>query len=178
MEKYIYKGGFNKMYKKFTIIIILIVSMGLFLTGCGSSGGDTLTSVEKEEIRVEIRSLIYDFSENEDTAEKEIEKMQNRISSNAEITVIDEYGDVYPLTKEEYIDMVASVYSMGYEVVSSQIDNLIITVNSSSRVNSNFKVTSVWSDGQDTIEGSALIKVILEKQGGKWIIVELRESSV
>lgn len=46
MEKYIQKRGINKMHKKFKIFIILIVFIGLFLTGCGSSGGDTLTLVE------------------------------------------------------------------------------------------------------------------------------------
>ena len=67
---------------------------------------------------------------------------------------------------------------MGYYNDSNQIENLVITVNSFSNANANFKITSIWVDGENIIETSALIKAILEKQSGKWVIVELRESTI
>ena len=168
------------MYKKITIIIILVISLGMVLTGCGGGGGgeSSLNSVEKEEVRMDVRSFVYDFVEYENTAEKEIEKLQNHISSNAEITYIDENGDVYYFSKEDYIDLAASLYSMGYYNDSNQIENLVITVNSFSNANANFKITSIWVDGENIIETSALIKKKKKKQSGKWVIVELRESTI
>ena len=64
------------MYKKITIII-LVISLGMVLTGCGGGGGgeSSLNSVEKEEVRMDVRSFVYDFVEYENTAEKEIEKL-------------------------------------------------------------------------------------------------------
>lgn len=168
------------MYKKITITIILVVLMGIVLAGCGGgdSGESNLNSVEKEEVRTDVRSFVYDFSEYENTAEKEIEKLQKHISSNAEITYVDENGKVYYFNKEEYIDLAASLYSMGYYNDSNQIENLIITVNSFSNANVNFKLTSIWMDGENTIEASSLIKAVLVKQSGTWVIVELRESTI
>jgi len=165
----------NKKNKKIMFFLILLISLFPMLSACGGGSGETnLTSVEKEEIRMDVQDYLNYLGRSEATAEQEIDKLQDNLSSNAKITYTDQYGYVYEFTKNEYIELTALSYAAGYEVISSKIGETVIVVHSQTKVNANFMVTETIANGQETITETAALTADLTRNNNSWIVVNYR----
>ncbi|MCC3146005.1 hypothetical protein LJ207_11835 [Halanaerobium sp. Z-7514] len=156
------------MKKKIIIISIFILCFSFILNGCSGGGSN---SVDKEQVRTEVGNFINNMATSEESPEAEIDKIQENISSEAHISVI-ENGNITYLTKEEYIDLTATFYSDGYKVISYSLDNMLITVNSSTKATANFRFSQTIANPDNEIYTEELVKTVVEKQAGNWIIIE------
>jgi len=164
--------------KKTWLLLIIIVTMGLILSGCGGGGGGgediSTTPAEKEQVRTEVSSFIDYIAVSEDTAEAEIDKIQDNVASDAEIVISDVNGQTMSLTKDEYITISAALYSDGYQVESYKIENMVITVNSAVSASANFKLLQTTINSTDEIYTEVLVKLGVVKQSGSWVVNEYR----
>lgn len=165
----------NKKNKKIVVFSVLLILLFPMLSACGGGSGESnLTFVEKEEIRMDVRDYLNYLGRSEATAEQEIDKLQNNLSSNAKITYIDQDGYVYEFTKNEYIELTALSYAAGYEVISSKIGEPLIVVNSRTKVNASFMATETITNGRETITETAAFTADLIRNNNSWIVVNYR----